>query len=153
MKFTRTRILTIGAALILAAAAAIAQGPHGRGGPDGEFNHMLAFFTDKLDLSSAQQEQAKALWAKEKPTMQPLMQQERLNRQAMETLQSSAPFDETKTRALATQQAQTHIELEVEHARIKSEMMQILTADQKAKLASLKSEHQGRMKDAAPPEE
>ena len=154
MKFTRTRILTIGAALILAAAAAIAQGMHGHGGPDGDFNHMLAFFTDKLDLSSAQQEQAKAIWEKEKPTMQPLMKQMHLNHQAMEALQSSGAFDETKTRALATQQAQTQIELEVAHARIKAEMVQILTADQKTKFASLKEQHEGRMKDhAAPPEE
>ena len=33
MKSTRIRILTIGAAVLLAVAAVIAQGPHGFGGP------------------------------------------------------------------------------------------------------------------------
>jgi periplasmic protein CpxP/Spy len=154
MKSTRTRILIIGAAFMLAVAAAIAQGMHGmhgHGGPDGDFNHMLAFFTDKLDLSSAQQEQAKAIWEKEKPAMEPLMKQMHQNHQNMEALQASGPFDEAKTRALATQQAQTQIEMEVQHARIKSEMMQILTADQKAKFAQIQAKHEAHRKDHMPP--
>ena len=65
MKSTRIRILTIGAAVMLAAAAAIAQGMHGHGGPGGGFDHMLK----QLDLTSEQQAQIKAIWAKEKPTM------------------------------------------------------------------------------------
>ena len=155
MKSTRTRILIIGAAIMLAVAAAIAQGMHGmhgRGGPDGEFKHMLAFFTEKLDLTADQQSQAKAIWAKEKTATESLRMQMHLNHQAMEAMQSSGPFDENKTRALATQQAQTQIEMEVAHARLKSEMMQILTADQKAKFAEMQAKHEGHMKDhMAPP--
>src|SRR5208337_2315413 len=78
MKSTRTRILTIGAAVLLAVAAAIAQGPHGFGGP-GDFHHMLK----QLDLTSDQKSQVKAIWEKEKPTLQPLMQQIRQNHTAM----------------------------------------------------------------------
>jgi Spy/CpxP family protein refolding chaperone len=37
------------------------------------------------------------------------------------------------------------IELQVEHARIKSEIMQILTADQKAKLAQIEANRETRM--------
>ena len=59
MKSTRTRILTIGAAVILAVAAAIAQGMHGYGGPGGDFEHMLGFFTDYLDLTARQQARSK----------------------------------------------------------------------------------------------
>jgi periplasmic protein CpxP/Spy len=145
MKSTRIRILTIGAALTLAVAAAIAQGMHGHGGPRGDFNHMLSFFTDYLDLTSAQQDQAKAIWEKEKPTMEPLMKQMHQNHADMKALQASGPFDEAKTRTLATQHSQTTIDMEVEHARIKSEMMQILTADQKAKLAKFEANHEGHM--------
>lgn len=152
MKSTRIRILTIGAAVILAVAAAIAQGMHGHRGPGGDFDHMLGFFADKLDLTSDQQSQAKAIWEKEKPAMEPLMKQMHQNHADMRALQASGPFDEVKTRALATQQAQTMIELEVQHARIKSEMMQILTADQKAKLAQFEAKHEARMKEhMAPP--
>ena len=146
MKSTHIRILTIGAAVLLVAAAAIAEGRHGYGGPGG-FRHMLK----QLDLTSAQQDQVKAIWAKEKPALQPLMQQLRQNHSAMSALEASGPFDEAKTRALATQNSQTMIELQVEHARIKSEIMQILTADQKAKLAQLEANRAARMSKHAPP--
>ena len=152
MKSTRIRILAIGAAVILAVAAAIAQGMHGHGGPGGGFEHMLGFMSDYLDLSSAQQAQVKAIWAKEKPALQPLMQQMHQNHADMRALEASGPFDEAKTRALATQQSQTQIELQVQHARIKAEMMQVLTADQKAKFAQFEAKHEARMKNhMAPP--
>ncbi|MGA2358404.1 MAG: Spy/CpxP family protein refolding chaperone [Terriglobales bacterium] len=147
MKSTHIRILTIGVAVLLVAAAAIAEGRHGYGGPGG-FHHMLK----QLDLTSAQQDQVKAIWAKEKPTLQPLMQQMRQNHSAMKALEASGPFDEAKTTALATQNSQTMIQFQVEHARIKSEIMQILTADQKAKLAQLEANREARMsKHMAPP--
>jgi periplasmic protein CpxP/Spy len=145
MKSARIRIFTIGAAVILAVAAAIAQGMHGHGGPDGDFHHMMGFFTHALDLTSDQQAQVKAIWEKEKPTIEPLMKQMHQNHADMRALEASGPFDEAKTRALVTQQAQTRIELEVQHARIKSEMVQILTADQKAKLAQIEAKHEGHM--------
>ena len=67
MKSTRNRILIVGAAVIIAVAAALAQGMHGHGGPDGDFHHMLAFFTKHLDLTSDQQAQVKAIWEKRNP--------------------------------------------------------------------------------------
>jgi len=149
MKSTRIRILTIGAAVLLAVSAVVAQGPHGFGGP-GDFHHMLK----QLDLTSDQKSQVKAVWEKEKPSLQPLMQQMRQSQNAMKTLQASGPFDEAKTRALATQNSQTMIELQVAHERIKSEIMQILTPDQKTKLAQLEAAHEANMgKHSPPPEE
>lgn len=146
MKSVRFRFLSIGAAVLLGVAALVAQGMHGRGGHMGfDFDRMLTFYADKLDLSSAQQDQIKAIWAKEKPTLEPLMQQMHQNRAAMKVLESSGAFDEAKTRSLATQNAQTMIELQVQHARIKSEMIQVLTADQKTKFAQLQAEHEGHM--------
>ena len=153
MKSKRILALSVAAAFLLGATAMVAQHMHDMGGPDGHFDHMLGFYADKLDLSSAQQDQMKAIWAKEKPALQPLMQQMKQNHEAMKTLEASGPFDEAKTRALATQNAQTMIELEVQHARIKSEMVQLLTADQKTKYQQLESEHEGRMRDHMPPPE
>ncbi len=147
MKSTHIRILTIGAAVLLVAAAAIAEGRHGYGGPGGGFHHMLK----QLDLTSAQHDQVKAIWAKEKPALQPLMQQMRQNQSAMSALEASGSFDEAKTRALATQNSQTMVQLQVEHARIKSEIMQILTADQKAKLAQMEANREARMSKHMPP--
>ncbi|HYW36911.1 MAG TPA: periplasmic heavy metal sensor, partial [Terriglobales bacterium] len=98
MRSTRIRILTIGAAVLLAVAAAIAQGMHGHGGPGGDLRHMF----NRLDLTSDQQSQVKAIWEKEKPTLQPLMKQMHQNHADMRALEASGPFDEAKTRALAT---------------------------------------------------
>jgi protein CpxP len=141
------RFLSIGAAVLLGVAALFAHGMHGHGGPMGfNFDRMLHFYTEKLDLSSAQQDQLKAIWAKEKPTIQPLMQQMHQNHAAMKALENTGTFDEAKTRAVATQNAPTMIELQVQHARIKSEMMQVLTADQKTKLQQLEAEHGGHMR-------
>jgi Spy/CpxP family protein refolding chaperone len=79
------------------------------------------------------------------------MQQMRQNHSAMSALEASGSFDEAKTRALATQNAQTMIELQVQHARIKSEMMQVLTPDQKAKLAQIEADREAHMSKHAPP--
>jgi len=150
MKSARFLALTVAAAFLLGATALVAQHMH-EGGIDGHFEHMLGFYADKLDLSSAQQDQIKAIWAKEKPTLQPLMQQMKQGHEAMRTLQASGPFDEAKTRALATQNAQVMAELEVQHARIQSEMLQVLTADQKTKYQQLEAEHESHMRDHMPP--
>jgi protein CpxP len=145
MKSKHIRIVTIAAAVVLAVAVALAQGMHGHGGPDGDFHHMMRFFTKYLDLTSDQQAQVKAIWEKEKPTLEPLKQQMHQNHAAMRALENAGPFDEAKTRALATQNAPTMIEMQVQHARIKSEMMQVLTADQKAKLAQFEAKHESHM--------
>ena len=144
MKSTRTRVLVIGAAVVLAVAVALAQGMHGHGGPGG-FEHMLGFYSDALDLSSAQQDQIKAIWQKEKPALEPLLQQMKQFHSQMNQFDQSGAFDEGKVRALATQQSQTMIELAVQHARIKSEMLQVLTPDQKTKFAQLQAKHEQRM--------
>jgi len=146
MKSTRNRILVVAAAVMMAAAA-IAQGMHGHGGPGADFHRMLK----QLDLTSDQHAQVKAIWEKEKPAMQPLMQQMRQNHEAMKALEAAGPYDEAKTRALATQNSQTMIELQVAHARIKSEIMQILTPDQKAKLAQIEASHAAHMGQHGPP--
>jgi periplasmic protein CpxP/Spy len=147
MKSTRNRILIIGAAVMLAMATAMAQGPHGFGRPGGEFHHMLK----QLDLTSDQHAQVKTIFQKEKPTLQPLMQQMRQYHEAVKALEAAGPFDEAKVTALATQNSQTKIQLDVEHERIKSEIMAILTPDQKAKLAQLEANHGARMRQHASP--
>ncbi|MGA3087235.1 MAG: Spy/CpxP family protein refolding chaperone [Terriglobales bacterium] len=135
------------AAVVLAVTAAVAQGPHGFGGPDGDFHHLLR----QLNLTTEQKSQVKAIWEKEKPTLQPLMEQMHQSRAAMAALEAAGPFDEAKTTALATQNSQTMIQLQVEHERMKSEIMQILTADQKTRLAQLEANHEAHMSKHAPP--
>lgn len=152
MKSTHSKVLVIGAAIILAVAAAFAQGMHGPGGRGG-FGPLLGFYSDYLDLTSAQQDQIKAIWAKEKTAVQPLMQQMKQYHSQMQQLTANGAFDEAKVRALATQQAQVQVEMAVQHARIKSEMVQVLTADQKTKLANFEAKRAARRGQGPPPAE
>jgi Spy/CpxP family protein refolding chaperone len=135
MKF-RSMMSIVALALVLAAGIAIAQ-PHGgpHGGGDFFGGGMLGFFTDYLDLTDAQQAQIKQIVAKEKPALEPLFKQEMQTHQQMLQLIQSGTFDEAKAQAIANQGAQVHTQLEVQHARIANEAYQVLTADQKTKLA------------------
>ena len=68
-------------------------------------------------------------------------------------------YDEVKVRALAAQQTQTVAELTVQETRIHSELFQLLTPDQQAKMkeyeANREARMQQRMQEAppAPPQE
>ena len=104
----------------------------------------LGFYTDYLDLTDAQQAQIKDILTKEKPTIRPLMQQMAQSHQQMQQLEQASTFDEAKVRAVATQQSQTMTELMVQKARVKSELMQVLTADQRAKMAKFEARRQAR---------
>ena len=155
MKTGSFKIFAISGALIIAlafAGVAIAQGMHGHGGPMGDFGfgfgpHMLSYFTDVLDLTQAQQDQIKGILDKEKSAVQPLMQQLMQAHKDLSNIEESGTFDEAKIRAIVAQNTPALTELLVQKARIHSEIMQVLTPDQKAKLASLKAKHEQRMKD------
>ena len=105
---------------------------------------MMDLYADYLDLTDAQRAQMKDIMTKEKPTIKPLMKQLAQSHQQLRQLESTGTFDEAKVRAIATQQAQTMTELTVQKARIKSEMMQVLTPDQKDKMAKFEARRQAR---------
>ena len=56
-------------------------------------------------------------------------------------------FDEAKVRALATQQAQAHIEMTVAQTRIHNEMFQLLTPEQQTQLKAMQARHEARMQE------
>src|SRR5215471_1385277 len=142
MKSVHYKILAVVAAVMLGATALLAQGHgHGRGG----FGHMLGSYTDYLDLTDAQQQQMKAIMEKEKPAFHTAMQQMGQFRTQMKALEEANTFDEGKVRALAAQQSQAMTDMIVEKARVKSEMLQVLTADQRAKLSQFEAKREQRM--------
>ncbi len=147
MKTKYFKIAAIVLALTVMAAIAVSQTvrrAHMRG--DGMFGGpMLGYYVHKLDLTDAQQAQVKAIMTKEKPALQPLMLQVAQGHSQLRDLVMSGNFDEAKARELAAQQTQTMTELAVQHARIASEMVQILTPDQKTKLTALINQHEQRM--------
>jgi periplasmic protein CpxP/Spy len=146
MKAKYFKILAVVLVLTVVAAVAVGQGmkrAHMRG--NGMFGGpMLGYYIHKLDLTDAQQAQVKAIMAKEKPTIQPLMLQMAQGHAQLREQVMSGNFDEAKVRDLASQQSQAMTELMVQYARTGSEMVQVLTPEQKTKLAALINEHEQR---------
>jgi len=145
---TRFKVLTTILAVALCAAMAFSQTATkpGPGMGFGGFGaHMLGFYADYLDLTDAQQAQVKDILAKEKPTIQPLIQQLAQAHQQMSQFEQAGTFDEAKVRALAAQQSQNMTELLVQKARIKSELMTVLTSEQKDKMAKLEARRAARL--------
>jgi protein CpxP len=137
-------ILVAGGAVALSQTAGRQMYHHGMGGPE---HHMIDFLTQRLDLTDAQQTQVKNILAQEKPTIQPLMQQVAQSRQQLMREATSGTFDEAKVRAIASQQSQAETELSVEHAKIASQVFNILTPDQKTKALQMLQNHEQHMQE------
>ena len=156
MKSKYLKLMTVALVLAVVAAIAVSQtvkrehmrgygmfaGDVVGGGMCGD--HMLHFFARKLDLTDAQQTPVKDIIAKERPTIRPLMLQMAQTHQQLRQLVMNSGFDEAKVRELASQQAQNTTELTVQRARIASELLQILTPEQKTKLTTLINQHEQR---------
>ena len=156
MKFSRNNLIIAGVAIMLVAAVAVSQtvtkARHMHGMGFGFDEHMLGFMTDYLDLTNAQQAQVKDIFAKEKPIIQPLMDQLKQGHHDLMQLETSGTFDEAKVRALAAQHTQTMTDLIVEKARVHNQIFQLLTPEQKAKATKLMQHHeQHMMNHNAPP--
>lgn len=116
------------------------RGMHRFGGDPG-----MAMMLHRLNLTEDQKAQVKKIFETEKPTLQPLHQQEFQAHQQMMQLVTSGNFDQAKATAIATQEAQTHIQMEVEHAKIHAQIYQLLDSTQKAQVADMVAKHQQRM--------
>ncbi len=153
MQWTRNKqIAGIAAVVALAGAFALSQaGPHHMGGmgmgmgfgpgPD----HILAFMTDALDLTDAQQTQAKAILDREKPTFEGLASKLSEGHKQLQALGENGTFDEAAVRAVANQHAQSMVEMIVQTTRVKSELYALLTPEQKAKASKIMQRHHDRM--------
>lgn len=107
----------------------------------------MGFPMRELNLTADQHAQIKQIMQAERPNMKPLMQQEMQIHQQMMQLITSGAFDQAKATAIASQEAQTHVQIEVEHAKIASQIYQLLSSDQKAKVADIMAKHQQRMQE------
>jgi protein CpxP len=152
-RFAKTALFAV-LGLALVAGAALAQqegggkpmhrgfgGMHGPMMGDPGFGMML----HQLNLTDDQRAQVKKIFATEKPNLKPLVQQQFQSHQQMMQLITSGNFDQAKATAIATQEAQTHIQMQVEYAKIGSQIYQILDSTQKTKVADIMAKHQERM--------
>jgi periplasmic protein CpxP/Spy len=119
----------------LAAAQDSPRGPHG-GGFGGPGMTLRG-----LDLTDSQKAQVKQIMTSEKPTLGPLVQQEMQNHQQMTALVRGGGFEETKAQPIAAQEAQIHSQIVMERAKIEAQIYQLLTPEQKTKLAAREANH------------
>lgn len=155
---TKKRI--IGGALAFAAAltmtvAAFAQhgpggdrghgGPGRHGGPGGR-GGVLGHFSRVLDLTDAQKAQIKQIEEGFREGTKGLHEQLANSGGGPLAALNGGAFDEAAVRAAAQARAGVHVELEVAHARMLSQVFAVLTAEQKAKLNELHQQMQERHK-------
>ena len=151
MKSIRTRLLVAALAVLMGATIAKSQtadstppSPPMHGHGFGMHGEMMGFFARKLNLTDDQKTQMKAVMQKERPTMQPLHQQEhQIDQQLRQYVEGN--FDQAKVAALAGQKAQIQAQLTVEETKIHNQLYQLLTDDQKTQLKQMEANHQARM--------
>lgn len=124
------------------------HGPHfGLGGL------LMGAIARQLNLTEDQKAQMKAVLQKERPTLQPLRQQQHeIEMQLFQYVQGG--FDQAKVQNLAAQKAQVDAQLTVQETRIANEMYQLLTPDQQTQVkqfvANMQTRMQQRMQQAPP---
>ncbi|MGZ5436103.1 MAG: Spy/CpxP family protein refolding chaperone [Pyrinomonadaceae bacterium] len=122
------------------------HGPHGPRGPGG-FGPLAG-----LNLTDAQKEQIKQIH-------EGFAEQTKALRDQMRTLHESqrdpmSNFDEAAVRSGAEARAKVRVEMEVAHAKMMSQVVNVLTAEQRAQMAERqKHRPQGPPRPPAPPNE
>lgn len=162
MKLFRFRLLVAALAVLIGTSIAKSQTAdapppppvHGHGFGMGSMGGpMMGFFAKQLNLTDDQKAQMKAVLQKERPTVQPLRQQQhQLDLQLLKYVQGD--FDQAMVQTIAGQKAQIEAKLIVQETRIASEMYKLLTPDQQAQVKQMVANHEARMQqrmDQAPP--
>lgn len=142
MNLARNKVLALAGAAVLAPvllfAAAAAPTTH-----QGGFSQHMA---QKLGLSDEQTQQVQTIFANHKAEMSASMAQMKTARTALFDAVHADNFDESAVRAAAANVATVEADLAVSHAKIASEVRNILTPDQqvkaKAMLATMRAHSQ-----------
>ena len=120
------------------------RGPGGPGGP-GEFGPLAG-----LNLNDTQKEQVKKIHESFEQTFTGLRDQMRALHDGDTSDPLGGNFDEAAFRSAAEARAKIQVEMEVQHAKMMSQVANILTAEQKAQLVE-RHEHMRRMGPPPPP--
>lgn len=148
MKSIRVRFLVAALAVLVVSAIAKSQTADAPPPPSmhgfGMEGHMIGFFAKYLNLTDEQKAQMKAVVQKERPALQPLLEQVHQMEQQLKPYEEGT-YDAAKVQAAVAQQAQTLVQLKVEESRIHNELFQLLTAEQQSKLKEFEANREARM--------
>ena len=150
MKSIRFRFLVAALAVMLGSVMAKSQTadapppPQMHGFGFGMEGHMMGFFAKYLNVTDEQKAQMKAVLQKERPTLQPLVEQVHQMEQQLKPYEQGT-YDAAKVQAAVAQQSQTLVQLKVEETRIHNELFQLLTPDQQSKLKEFEANRAARI--------
>ncbi len=155
MNANRFKLLAVVLSVAMATAAfsqTVVKTAQGMGHHGGFSARMLGFYTDYLDLTDAQQAQ-----------MKDILTQGKAHHSSADAATGAGPPTDENARTgwhlrrsqgarAASQQTQAMTEMMVQKARIKSELMAVLTADQKDKTGEVRGAAPGQVPEAFPTE-
>jgi Spy/CpxP family protein refolding chaperone len=122
-------------------------GPGQRDNDQPFLRRFLARIGSYLDLTEAQRAQLKVILETERPKLQPLVIQAVITHKAIVEATKTGEFNEAQIRVLATQQGQTVANLIVEKERVKTQIYQVLTPEQRTKLEQLRQRFETRVRE------
>jgi Spy/CpxP family protein refolding chaperone len=118
------------------------RGGHKKGGMRGMRGGGFGRFAENLNLTDAQKAQIDQIAARYRETAK-AGRQERGARGGFDPF-NGGTFNESEVRAAAQARANAQVEREVAHARMMSEMYNVLTAEQKAQLTAERQQREQR---------
>ncbi len=145
-KQTIAALLSAGILGLGAAGTVIASpwgGDHGQHcerheGRQGGYMHGIF---KRLDLTEAQQDQLFQIRHEQRPAVREKLKELRNNRQTLRELATADEYDAGKVRTAAEQQAKIRTDLIVMRTETMHKMLQVLTPEQKQKLAQMRQQH------------
>lgn len=99
-----------------------------------------------LDLTEEQKAQIKQITDNSKNTVKPIRGQMRANKQRLQEVSANGNFDAAQVQAIAAQQGSLSAQLIVERERVKSQVFQVLTPEQRRKAAERREQMKERFK-------
>lgn len=118
----------------------------GPGGPGAAFGPEFRY----LGLSEDQQAQLRKIREARQAEFRQAGEKVRTAREGLRALVQADTIDESAVRAKSAEVAAAEADLAILNAKVRQESLQILTAEQQAKLKELRSSRQGQMKQRRP---
>ncbi len=139
----RTVVMTLVGLVLLAGATLLVAGD-GHRGPGGMREHgplgPLARALHQLDLTDEQRAQVRSVLEAARPELQALRERLRTNRETFRESQSPTVVDEAAIRAHVAAQSVIKADLAVAMARVRANVLTLLTPEQLAQLEQLREE-------------
>ena len=135
------RLLITAALFVTGCAGVLAQGGGGPAGFGGR--QMFGRMFKNLNLTDEQKTEVRKILEAERSVMQPVHQQLRENRDALNAATKDGQFNEAEVAQLAQKQGELMAQLIVSRERVQSQIWQVLTPEQRDKLSKWREHNPG----------